>query len=98
MGVFALIFAIDVMISSLCMYIATKFSFVKIELKPLLVIVFLVAIVSLIPSIGWLLGIVLFVYLLSRAADASMVDSIWVVVFTKVVSFIGIVFLSAVFY
>jgi|TARA_R110002167_G_scaffold350566_1_gene562817 hypothetical protein len=86
MGALALIFIMDVVLTSLCMYVATKFSFVRAELKPLLGIVFLVALVSLIPSIGWILGLILFVYLLTRVADANLVDCIWVVAFTKLVT------------
>jgi len=97
MGAFALIFIMDVIITSLCMYVATKLSFVKAELKSLLGIVFLVAVVSLIPSIGWVLGLILFVYLLTRIADANLVDAIWVVAFTKLVTVAALFVLGGIF-
>ena len=95
MGAFALIFVMDVVFTSLCMYVATKLSFVKAELKPLLGVVFLVALVSLIPGIGWIAGIALFVFLLTKIADADLMDCIWIVAFTKLVSFGAIVLLGS---
>jgi hypothetical protein len=97
MGEYALIFVMDVIITSLCMFVATKLSFVQAELKLLLGIVFVVAIVSLIPSIGWILGLVLFVYLLTKITDANLVDCIWVVAFTKLITFSTLFIFSSAF-
>ena len=68
------------------MYIASKMSFVVADFKSLLTIAVIVALVSLIPTVGWVLGLILFVFLLGKATHASIGDCIWVVVFTKVVS------------
>ncbi|MGF1910932.1 hypothetical protein L4C38_15975 [Vibrio kasasachensis] len=87
MGLEAIVFVMDAIITTCCMYIASKLSFVIIDFKSLLVIALLVSLVSLTPTVGWILGLILFVYLLNKAAHANISDCIWVVVFTKVVSF-----------
>lgn len=97
MGALAIIFALDVLVSTLCMYFATKLAFVKAELKPLIVIIIIVSVLSLIPSIGWILGLVAFVYLLMRVSDADLMDCVWVVVFIKVISFVVMFSLSQLF-
>jgi len=88
MGSSAIIFAIDILVSTLCIWLATKFSFVKIEFKLIAVIVTLVSIVSLIPTVGWFLGILLFIFLLMKLSGCSPVDALWVVLFTKLFSFL----------
>lgn len=88
MGYDAIVFAIDVLVSTLCIWLATKFSFVALEVKIIAAIVFLVSIVSLIPQIGWFLGILLFIFLVMKAAKCSPVDALWVVIFTKLFTFL----------
>lgn len=90
MGNLAIIFAVDILVSTLCIWLATKFSFVKIDVKLIAVIVTLVSIVSLIPTIGWLAGILLFVFLLMKLSRCSPVDALWVVLFTKLFSFLAV--------
>jgi hypothetical protein len=90
MGSLAIIFAVDILVSTLCIWLATKFSFVKIDVKLIAVIVTLVSIVSLIPTIGWLAGILLFVFLLMKLSGCSPVDALWVVLFTKLFSFLAV--------
>ena len=68
------------------MFLASKLAFVKAELKNLFAIVFIVSIISLIPTIGWVLGLGVFVFLLQKVSDASFVDCIWVVAFTKLIT------------
>ncbi|GLS90104.1 hypothetical protein GCM10007916_11710 [Psychromonas marina] len=97
MGSYAIIFFIDVIITSLCMYVATSLSFVKADLKPLLAIVAIVSVVAMIPTVGWIFGIILFVYLLMKATDADMIDCIWVVAFTKLVTFFALFLLQSLF-
>ncbi|GAK83673.1 hypothetical protein JCM19238_1235 [Vibrio ponticus] len=86
MGLDVLIFSLDVFVTTFCMFIASKLSFVSVEFRALLVIAVIVSLVSLIPVVGWVAGLVLFIYLLSKAANASFGDCIWVVLFTKLVS------------
>ena len=91
MGLLALAFAVDVLISTLCIWLATKLSFVKIEPKEIAFIVIAVAIISLIPMLGWLASLVLFIYLLALASGCTVVDAAWVVLFTKLFSFVVVI-------
>ncbi|GAB2662800.1 hypothetical protein [Vibrio panuliri] len=97
MGPEALIFAVDVFITTCCMYIASKLSFVSVEFKALLIIAVIVSLVSLVPVVGWAAGLILFVYLLSKAASASFGDCIWVVLFTKLISAGAIMLIGSMF-
>ncbi|NRA61304.1 MAG: hypothetical protein HRU25_10435 [Psychrobium sp.] len=97
MGALAIVFALDVFISTLCMYLATKLAFVKAEIKPLILIIIVVSVLSLIPYIGWIFGLIAFVYLLMRVTNADLIDCIWVVAFIKVISFVVIAFFSQLF-
>jgi len=95
MGYMAIIFSIDVLVSTLSIWIATKFSFVDAELKIIAVIIVFVSILSLIPVAGWLIGIIAFFYLLIKLTGCSFGDAIWVVLFAKLASFIvSMVFLG----
>ena len=95
MGSYAIVFFIDVIITSWCMYVATKLSFVKADIKPLLVIAAIVSLVSLVPVIGWILSIIVFVYLLMKATYANINDCIWVVAFTKLVTLFALMLLQS---
>lgn len=95
MGVLAIIFVVDVLISSACIWLATKFSFVQADIKSIAVIVVCVSIVSLIPTVGWIAGIILFFYLLTKATGCDFVDAVWVVLFTKLFSFIAVMAIGA---
>lgn len=96
MGLEALIFATDVFITTCCMFIASRLSFVSVEFRALLIIAVIVSLVSLIPVVGWVGGLVLFIYLLSKAANAGFGDCIWVVLFTKLVSAGAIMLLGSI--
>jgi hypothetical protein len=91
MGALAIAFAIDVLVSTLCIWLATIFSFVKAEFKIIAAIIFVVSMVSLIPVVGWVIGIVLFIYLIMKVSNCSVVDALWVVLFTKLFSFLAII-------
>ena len=97
MGYLAIVFIVDVLVSTLCVFLATKFSFVKLEFKVIALIVFLVSIVSLIPVVGWFLGILLFIFLMMKEAKCTPVDALWVVIFTKVVAFVAAFLVLALF-
>ncbi|MGP9802731.1 hypothetical protein [Rheinheimera sp. NSM] len=93
MGVTAIIFALDVLLTSCCMYLASRLALVQAELKVLLAVVFVVSLISLIPTYGWLLAIVAYIYLLMRATNADFKDSVWIVIFTKLLSVLLLLFL-----
>ena len=87
MGLLVMAFTVNAIISTLCIWLATKFSFVQADIKTIAVIVICVSVVSIIPTIGWLLGIAVFFYLLIKATGCSIVDAMWVVLFTQLFSF-----------
>jgi hypothetical protein len=93
MGAAAIIFALDVLLTSCCVYLASRLAWVKAGPKVLLAIVFLVSLISLIPNYGWLLGIVAYIYLLMRATQADFKDAVWIVIFTKLLSALVLLFL-----
>ena len=90
MGLLAIIFAVDVLVSTLCVWLASKVSFSELEPKIIAFIVVCVSIVSMIPTVGWLLGIVLFFYLFIKATRCDFIDAVWVVLFAKLFSFIAV--------
>lgn len=94
MGVAAIIFALDVLLTSLCVYLASRLAWVKAELKVLLSVVFVVSLVALIPGWGWLLSIVAYIYLLMRVINADFKDAVWIVIYTKLLSALVLLFLS----
>ncbi|WP_415888352.1 hypothetical protein ACMXYV_09970 [Neptuniibacter sp. SY11_33] len=94
MGFLAIIFAVDVLISTLCVWLASKVSFASLEPKIIAFIVVCVSLVSMIPSVGWILSIVLFFYLFVKAASCDLIDAVWVVLFTKLFSFIAVMLVT----
>ncbi len=87
MGYYAIAFCVDVLITTLCVFVATKLSFLKVDFKALLLIVLVVSVVSLVPTVGWLLGLILFIYLLMKVGGVEVMDGIMVVIITKLISF-----------
>jgi len=69
-GALAIIFVIDVVITTFCMYFATKLAFVRAQLKSLMAIIVVVSVLSLFPRLGWTLGLIGFVFLLMQVSDA----------------------------
>ena len=94
MGVTAIIFALDVLLTSCCVYLASRLAWVKAELRLLLSVVFVVSIIALIPGYGWLLSIVAYIYLLMRTTQADFKDAVWIVIYTKLLSALVLLFLS----
>ena len=85
--VFLVLFTLDVVITSLCMYVATKLSFVQAELKQLLGIVVITSVIALLPTVGWILSLAVFVFLMMRITGSDLMDCFWVVMFTKLIGF-----------
>ena len=98
MGLEALSFAVDVLITTCCMYIASKMSFVSADFKSLALIAFIVSIVALIPSVGGALSLISFVFLLTKATHSSVGDCVWVVLFTKVISLLFVLLIGSALY
>lgn len=91
MGAMAIIFVVDMFISCICIWLAGHFSFVKLKFPTAVGIVAIVSLVSLLPHVGWILGLIIFVTLLVKAADCTPVDAVWVVIFTKLFSILALV-------
>lgn len=94
MGISAIIFALDVLLTSFCIYIAIRLAWLKADVKVVLPIVFIVSLISLIPTYGWLLGLLAFIYLLMRATEADLKDCVWIVIYSKLLSALMLVLLS----
>jgi len=96
LGFLAIAFAVDVLISTLCVWLATKLSFVKIEAKEIALIVLAASVVSLVPVVGWIAGFILFIYLLYQVSGCTVIDAAWVVLFTKVFSFFAVLAIGSI--
>lgn len=83
MGLMAVAITIDVLVSSACLYVATKKGWVTARYKDLMTMVGIVAVVSVIPRIGWPIGVLLFIALLMVLTDIKFTDSVWIAVVTK---------------
>ena len=94
MGITAIIVALDVLLTAFCIYVAIRLAWLKADFKVVLPVVVIVALISLIPTYGWLLGIVSFIYLLMRTTEADLKDSIWIVIYSKLLSALMLVLLS----
>ena len=94
MGITAIIFALDVLLTAVCIFIAIRLAWLKADFKVVLPVVFIVSLISLIPTYGWLLGIVIFIYLLMRATEADFKDCVWIVIYSKLLSALMLVLLS----
>lgn len=82
---FAIVFGINVLITSVCIFAATKLSFVKANFIQLLIIALILLLVALVPTVGGLLGIIIFMYLLIRTTDAEFKDCVMVVIFSTLI-------------
>lgn len=85
-------FLIDVFFTTVTLLVATKLSFIDVRVKVLVPIVGITALLSLIPYIGWVLGIIGFCYMVTRVSDAKLLDCFWIILFAKLVA-IGAAFI-----
>ncbi len=83
MGVESIAFIIDVVVTSLCVFLAASLRSAKIPWLQLFLILFVVSSISLLPYVGYVIAMAVFVYLLDRYTDLHMADAIWVVVISK---------------
>lgn len=97
MGSLAVSFGVDMFVSTLCIYVATQLNFLKAEIKDIAVVIFAVSLVALFPYVGWVASIIVFVYLLMKVIDCSLVDAVWVVVVSKMFSFLAIIAIHEMF-
>jgi hypothetical protein len=94
MGLMAMAFVVDVLVTACCIYIATKLAFLEAKLSTLFAIVVIVSLLSLIPYAGWFIGLCVFVFLLMRATGANLVQCIMVVLLTRVIALAAVFFIQ----
>jgi|GEM_PF-2730840 len=86
----AIAFAFEVFISACCLYVAAQIALENVRLASLAGIVVAVALVSLIPVVGWIASLVLFVTLLYYVTETPLEGCIWIVLISKLISFVSV--------
>ena len=93
MGLIAIAVTIDIIVSAIALCIAKRKGWIEANIKDLLTIVGIVSVVSLIPRIGWPIGVVLFAVLLMVIVGMNFNQSVKVTAAIKGLSlaiFVGI--------
>lgn len=93
MGLIAIALVIDIVVSVICLLVSVKKGWIEANIKDLLTIVGIVSVVSLIPRIGWPIGVVLFAVLLMVIVGMNFNQSVKVTAAIKSLSltiFVGI--------
>ncbi|WP_028876949.1 hypothetical protein [Teredinibacter turnerae] len=79
--------ALDALITGFIVFLAGKLTAVEIEFKEAVICVGLSSLLGLIPSVGWILSIIAFFYLLKKYTAADIwPDLILLVVVSKLIS------------
>lgn len=86
MGLEAIAFVLDVVVTGLCAWLAARLRSVVIPPTQLLLILFITTAISLIPVIGYLVALAVFVYLLAELTDLELIDAIWTAVVAKLLA------------
>jgi hypothetical protein len=86
MGLEAIAFIIDVMVSGLSAWIAARLRSTKVKWIQILLILFGVSALSLVPVVGFVFALALFVFLLTRYTELSVADAIWTVLIAKMLA------------
>lgn len=86
MGLEAIAFVLDVVVTGLCTYLAARLRAAQLKPTQLLLILCLVTLVSLIPVVGYLVALALFVYLLTELTDLDLADALWTAVIAKLMA------------
>lgn len=92
MGLEAIAFFVDVIITGLCTLVASKMRTERLEWAQLMLILFVVTCVSLIPVVGYFVAMGLFVILLVRLTRIGTADAIWIVIIAKSMALLVLVF------
>ncbi|MDC5819078.1 hypothetical protein [Vibrio europaeus] len=86
----AIEFAFEVFISACCVYIAAQIALEKVHFASLAAIVVVVSLLSLIPSLGWVISLIVFVALLYYVTETPLEGCIWIAFISKLISFVSI--------
>ncbi|WCP69641.1 hypothetical protein LYZ37_16615 [Vibrio tubiashii] len=86
----AIEFAFEVFISACCVYVAAQIALEKVHFASLAAIVVVVSLFSLIPSLGWLISLIVFVALLYYVTETPLEGCIWIAFISKLISSVSI--------
>lgn len=86
----ALAFAVDTLITAVCLYIAGKLVFLDARAGSLFAVIIVVSLVSLVPYVGWALGLCLLALLLAGVTSANIAQCTPVAVLTKLFALSGV--------
>lgn len=86
---FALVLLIHLSTSTLVIWLAAKISWVRLTVKDIAVIVILVTAFAFLPHVGFLLSLILFIFLVMRLSGCSAFDAAAVALFAKLFAFAG---------
>lgn len=94
MGIEAAVFCLDVLISTLFTWLAMSLRQHKPEWPTLVSIIFITSAVALLPQVGFVLSLVVFLILLVALAHMEAAEALWVVLIAKML-YLAIVFCLA---
>jgi len=89
MGYLIIVFSVQSMFSMIFTWLAIKVSYVRLDLREILIIVVISTLSALVPYIGLPLSFVLFIFLVMRFSGCSGFDAAGVAIITKLFVFAG---------
>ncbi len=89
--------ALDAIITGFIVFLAGKLTAVEIDFKDAVICVGLSSIIGLIPSVGWILSIIAYFYLLKKYTSANVwPDLILLVIVSKLISVVALLALGGI--
>ncbi len=93
--IYVVAFIIDAAVSGVILWLAAKVTGVDLFVKETIISVGAASLVALIPSVGWLLSLIVLFYMLKKFSQASIwPDLILMVIVSRFFSFLAVVFLG----
>ncbi|MCG9580206.1 hypothetical protein L1D13_05665 [Vibrio tubiashii] len=86
----AIEFAFEVFILASSVYVAAQIALEKVHFASLAAIVVVVSLFSLIPSLGWVISLIVFIALLYYVTETPLEGCIWIAFIAKLISFVSI--------
>ena len=91
MTMIILSFAIHIVTTAVCIWLASHMNWVKAQFKETLIIALLTSALALLPTIGLVASLALFIYLLVHMTNARFIDAVWVVMLSKLLTLLVLV-------
>lgn len=85
MGIEAALLVLDTIISALCAWIALNLRNIAIEASQLIIMMFISCAVALIPQVGFVASLIVFLCLLIAWTETSVQEALWVVLVAKII-------------